>query len=103
MKALINIDNCLPDYFRGHHNTVLIAYYDKNTTIGNILDDLESDSNDNVENPEGFTWGEFDKALKVAREENDLDKVYMPDCDFEFSEDNEDDVFPIAYFTLEDI
>ena len=45
MKILIYLDACLPDYFNGHHNHVLIAYYDKTTTISDIFEQLENDTN----------------------------------------------------------
>jgi len=45
MKQLVNLDNCLSDFFQGHKNLVLVASYDKNTTIEDVLNQLEQDIN----------------------------------------------------------
>jgi len=104
MKTLINLDNCLPDYFQGHHNRVMVAYYDAETTIGDVLNQIEDDviNSEISEEFDGFSWGDVEKAMTQAKEENkdNLENKYMPDCDFIFSEDNENDCFPVAYFTL---
>ena len=106
MKQLVNLDNCLPDFFNGHKNAVLVAYYDKNTTINDVLDQLKQDINGQDIDPEwsGYSFDDFDQALAECRKENfqRLELPYMLDCDFEFSEENENDNFPVAYFTVED-
>ena len=106
MKQLINIDNCLPDYFSGFHNQVFVAYYDKNTTIQDILEQIENEANNSEIDLEysGFNWDQFNLAMSEAKENNkdNLQNKYMPDCDFEFSEDNENDEFPVAYFSLDE-
>lgn len=108
MKTLVNLDNCLPDYFSGHSNRVLVAYYDKNTTIKDILEQIESDANNQDIDGEfcGFSWCEFKRALKQSKLDNKdiMENPYMPDCDFEFCDNdkNQDwDNYPVAFFTIE--
>ena len=106
MKILKNLDNCLPDYFQGHKNAVLVAYYDKNTTIEDVLNQLKQDINGQDIDPEwsGYSFDDFDQALAKARKDNFayLANLYSPDCEFEFSEEDNDNEYPVAYFTLID-
>lgn len=104
MKQLVNLDNCLPDFFNGHENAVLIAYYDKSTTIEDVLNQLEDDVNNQDIDLEwsGYSYEEFDQAMLKCRNENSekLNSLYMPDTEFEFSEENDIDNYPVAYFTV---
>jgi len=109
MQNLINLDNCHSDYFRGYHKTVFIAFYDKHTTILDILDQVELDAN-NYCDFQGFKYSDFKKAMLLSRHDNRdvLQNAYMPNCDFSFSENDSDyigdeniEFSPIAYFSIE--
>ena len=94
MKRLINIDNCHPDYFGGHHNRVLVAYYDKHTTVSEVLEEIEQDVNNQEITKEycNFSYSDFKKALVIAYDENFevLKKQYMPDCEYSYDESDPD-------------
>lgn len=111
MKQLINLDNCYSDYFSGHHNRVLVASYDKHTTVSEILEQIESDSwhSEIIKEYDGFSLSEFNKAMILAYDNNfdNLKNLYMPDCDYSFDESDSDYLGDgedgcTAYFTIVD-
>ena len=68
MKKIVWLDTCFPDYFNGHGGQVFSVPVDGNTTVGEVIEGIESDANNG--DIQDCTWDEFDIAIKNYKEEN---------------------------------
>lgn len=100
-------------YFSGTSGVWINISLDKNTTVKEIIEQLESEINQTWENIEfsaeanefeGDLESSIEEELKKIREENKdkMDQVHNPDLEFSFEEEfDEYTDFPVLILTIE--
>ena len=107
----------LSDYFCGTPGIMLPLSIDKNTTVNEVLSQLEDEINQVLEHIEGTAQyhgfpvdtleycidEQMAKMSDYVRINGKTDQIYNPDLDFTFSDIEEDDFeeYPVAIFTIE--
>ena len=102
----------LSDYFQGTSGAWLNVPLDKNSTYSDIIQELENEINsafDHVEyvaeshNFTGDLSEAIDKELADIKEycKDKMDDVFDPSLDFELTEDNDFQEYPVYIFTIE--
>ena len=103
---LVLLDCCLPDYFRGHHNRVLVCYPTNETTVMECLEELESDANSQEITKEfcGFDYADLEKAFIRFQTDNKtvLAKACFPSLESIPESESDDFESVAAYFTIID-
>lgn len=104
------------DYFSGTSGVMLPLSIDNTTTVGEIIDQLESEVNMVWEHIEytaeynGFTGDlvkAIDQEIELIKEENKdkMNKILNPDLDYCFDTESQDDLdrdeYPVLILTIE--
>jgi hypothetical protein len=113
---LIDHGVMLSAYFSGTAGVMLPLAIDSKTTVGQIIDQLESEISMLWEHIEytaeyhGFV-GDLEKQIdlevqKIKKENKDnLDKIHMPGLEFDFDTESQDDLdmreYPVLILTIE--
>ena len=115
MKLSINErGTMLSDYFGGTTGVMLPVQVDQNTTVSEVLEELESEINavwDHIQYTaeyHGFT-GDLDKAIeyellkmrKYIASNKSGSNVFDSDLDYSFSDDDDCAEYPVCIFTIE--
>jgi hypothetical protein len=119
MKTKIEIQDhgvMLNDYFGGTSGVWLNISIDNKTTVGQIIEQLESEINmvwDHIEYTaeyndfSGNLEAEINMELQKIKEENKnkLDMIHKPDLDFDFNTETQDNLdcleYPVLILTIE--
>ena len=119
MTNKIEIQNhgvMLTDYFSGTAGVMLPLNIDNKMTVSQIIDQLEEEINivwDHIEYTaeyndfSGDLESAIDTELQKIREENKdkLDTIHMPDLEFDFDTEYQDDIdmggYPVLILTIE--
>ena len=102
----------LSDYFRGTSGVWINAPLDKNSTYADIIKELENEINlvfDHIEyvaESHDFTGdleSQINDELADIKEfcKDKMEDVFDPSLDFEFTEDNDFQEYPVHIFTIE--
>ena len=104
------------DYFSGTSGVMLPLSIDNTTTIGEIIDQLESEINlfwDHIEYTaemhgfDGDLNSAIDQEIELIKEENKdkMNKIHMPTLDYCFDTESQDDLdmgeYPVLILTIE--
>ena len=102
----------LSDYFQGTSGVWINVPLDKHSTYSNIIQELEAEINlvfDHIEyiaelnNFTGDLSEAIQKEIADIKEfcKDKMDDVFDPSLDFEFTEDNDFQEYPVHIFTIE--
>lgn len=110
---LINHGIMLPDYFQGTSGISLYVEIDQNTTIADMI--LELDNNINLfwdhieyvasiyEFPQDLLEPKIEQLIQDLKSSNKehLNNFVAPDLDFTCNDQNCDDIYPVLIFSIE--
>lgn len=101
MKLFKHLDTCTPDFFQGHGGYVWAVPVDKDTTIKDLIEGIESDFGwtDSGDYDHGFTEKEYDGAISDLKIRSNIN--WPLDCFSDIEPANEDDQESVyAYITI---
>ena len=97
--VLTFLDCCVSDYFRGHSNQVIAVFPTSKTTIGELIRMVkdEAESFEMNEEHDGYSWNDFNTAMKIFEKDN---SHQLNEIAFDDIEDDDDLESVVAYFVV---
>ena len=100
---LVLLDVCLSDYFQGHSNMTFCVEVTSDTTLSDILEEIESDCQE-INDHSGFTYHDYYSAIqKFIKDSHDLSKKFDDTLEYsndDYSNDDLDLESIYAYFSI---